>query len=167
MRRTSLTVSVLALVTICGCTTYRDQLVRSQRAFDQGQNDQSLGLLRDLEKDVSSLSMPEQAEYAYLRGMTDYRVGYRVDARHWLAIAKSYDESSPGVLPTDWKTRLDEALTEMNGVVYQDGLDALGQTRKVPDDEPKAGKPTTTKKTKTDKAPPPTSAPPQAVEPTP
>jgi hypothetical protein len=125
---------VLAVVAIAlgGCTTYRDQLVRSQRAFDQGQNDQALGLLRDLEKDQSSLAMPEQAQYAYLRGMTDYRTGYRVDARHWLSIARALDESSPGVLPADWKTRLAEAMDEMNTVVYEDGIQTLATTKKPP-----------------------------------
>src|SRR5260221_1155532 len=105
-------VLVAAIVLLASCTTYRDQLARSQRAFEQNQHEQALGLLRDLEHDLSSLSQPEQAQYAYLRGMTDFRIGYRADARHWLALAKAYDDNSPGVLPTDWKARMNEALEE-------------------------------------------------------
>lgn len=112
-----------------GCTTYRDQLARGQRAFELNEHDRTLAILRDLEPDVKRLSLPEQAEYAYLRGMTDYRVGYKPDARHWLSLAKAYEDNSPGVLPADWKLRINEALDEMNGVVYSGGIGALATTR--------------------------------------
>jgi len=113
-----------------GCATYRDELVRGQRSYEQNQNERTLGLLRALEPDVTKLATPEQAQYAYLRGMTDYRLGFRADARHWLAIARTYDEVSPGILPTDWKARMTEALDEMNGVVYAEGLSALATSPK-------------------------------------
>lgn len=114
-----------------GCTTYRDQLVRSQHSFEQNEYERTLGQLRALETNVTRLSTPEQAQYAYLRGMTDYRIGNRPDARHWLAIARTYDETSPGTLPADWKTRMTDALDEMNGVVYSDGLAELAASRKA------------------------------------
>ncbi len=116
------------------CTTYRDQLGRSQHAFEQNQHERTLGLLRALEPDVPRLEKPEQAQYAYLRGMTDYRIGYRVDARHWLSIAKTYDDASPGILPTDWKARMTDALDEMNDVVYRERLSALAAARKPGED---------------------------------
>jgi hypothetical protein len=125
----------LALSTAAmGCTTYRDQLVRSQHSFEQNEYERTLGLLRALETNVTRLSTPEQAQYAYLRGMTDYRIGNRPDARHWLAIARTYDETSPGTLPADWKTRMTDALDEMNGVVYSDGLAELAASRKPGED---------------------------------
>jgi hypothetical protein len=114
------------------CTTYRDQLVRSQHSFERNEYEQTLGTLRLLEPDVRRLSTPEQAQYAYLRGMTDYRIGYRADARHWLALARTYDETSPGILPTDWKARMTDALEEMNGVVYGEGLGALAKSKSPP-----------------------------------
>jgi hypothetical protein len=118
-------IAALLLVLLASCTTYRDQLARSQHAFERNEHEQALALLRDLERDISSLSQPEQAQYAYLRGMTDFRIGYKADARHWLALAKAYDENSPGVLPTDWKARMNEALGELNVVVTDDGYGAL------------------------------------------
>jgi hypothetical protein len=121
-----------------GCTTYRDQLVRSQHSFEKNEYERTLGLLRALEPDVTRLAPPEQAQYAYLRGMTDYRIGHRADARHWLAIAKTYDETTPGILPSDWKTRMTEALEEMNGVVYGEGLSALAASRTPGTDDSKA-----------------------------
>lgn len=136
-----LALAVAASASTFGCNTYRDSLARAQATFEQNEHDRTLALLRDLENDVTRLSAPEQAEYAYIRGMTDYRMGYRVDARHWLSVAKSFDDNSPGMLPTDWKARLTEALEELNGVVYQEGFGALAISRKPGEDEPakKAG----------------------------
>ena len=124
---------LLLLAGSTGCTTYRDQLVRSQHSFEQNKHEQTLGLLRALEADVTRLSTPEQAQYAYLRGMTDYRIGHRADARHWLAIARTYDETSPGILPADWKARMTDALDELNNVVYTEGLAELAKTKAAPD----------------------------------
>lgn len=119
--------SVLALLILglAGCATQRDQLVRSQVAFEQDDYDRALALLRDLERDRSSLGLQEKAQYAYLRGMTDYRLGHVKDARHWLAIAMAYDDGSAGLLPADWRKRAAKALEEMNVVVYDEGLEAL------------------------------------------
>ncbi|MBX3192541.1 MAG: hypothetical protein KF819_36490 [Labilithrix sp.] len=122
--------SLLLLASLAGCNTYREELLRTQHAFEMNQHERTLGLLRDLEADVPRLSTPEQAQYAYLRGMTDYRMNHRDDARHWLSIAKAYEDVQPGLLPTDWKGRMKEALDEMNGVVYDDGLTALATSRK-------------------------------------
>jgi hypothetical protein len=134
MRKAFVVALAVAMLSFVGCTTYRDQLVRSQHAFEQNQHERALGLLRALEPDVGHLDTPEQAHYAYLRGMTDYRIGHRGDARHWLSIAKTYDDGSPGTLPNNWKTRMDDALDEMNGVVFSDGLGGLGTTRKPGED---------------------------------
>jgi hypothetical protein len=116
-------IALAVALMLLACATNHDQLVRAQHAFEQNQHEQTLGLLRDL--DPTSLGGPEQAQYAYLRGMTDYRIGYRADARHWLAFAKALDDQSPGYLPTEWKARLGEALDELSAVVYDEGFSAL------------------------------------------
>jgi len=127
--RNALAVFALASL-LAACATYREQLVRTQQAFDANDHDRTMALLRDLEPDLTRLPTSEQAHYAYLRGMTDYRVGHRQDARHWLALAKAFDEASPGTLPADWKHRTNEALEEMNGIVYADGTTALAHKPK-------------------------------------
>lgn len=119
---------VVALFCV-GCTTYRDALVRSQDAFAKNEYEQSLGLLRALEPDVGHLTAAEQAQYAYLRGMTDFRIGHRSDARHWLALARAQDDASPGTLPADWRSRMNEALSELDAVVYVEGYAALAAKR--------------------------------------
>jgi hypothetical protein len=129
LRRVLLAASALAAVAlgpaVAGCATYHDQLARSQQAFEQSQDERALGLLRDLEVDATRLPISERAHYAYLRGMSDYRLGYRGDARHWLSLARAYDEATPGVLPTDWKSRAAAALEAMNEVVQTEGYRAL------------------------------------------
>ena len=123
-------VIALSLIVLASCATYHDELVRAQTAFDNNQHERTLALLRDLEPDVTRLPQPEQAHYAYLRGMTDYRIGYKTEARHWLAIARAFDEQSPGILPTDWKQRTTETLAELDGVVQTQGYAALSAPAK-------------------------------------
>ncbi len=134
-------VAVLVGSSVAACATYRDQLVRSQVAFERNEYERTLALLRDLEPDMTRLATPEQAEYAYLRGMTDYRIGYRSDARHWLAIARAYDEASPGTLPAEWKARTVAALDELDGAVYERGYSALAAPSRPEPDDAKAKKP--------------------------
>ena len=117
--------AALVLIVLASCTTYRDELVRAQTAFDANQHERTLALLRDLEPDFTRLAHHEQAHYAYLRGMTDYRMGYKKEARHWLAIARAYDEQRPGTLPADWKQRTTDTLAELDGVVQTKGYAAL------------------------------------------
>jgi hypothetical protein len=139
MRKTQAFALVVVTLSLGACTTYRDQLAHGQAAFDENQHERALGLLRALEPDTTNLPTPEQARYAYLRGMTDYRVGYRSDARHWLSIARAYDDAS-ATLPADWRLRMTEALDEMNSVVYGEGLAALATIRK-PGEDTTAGPP--------------------------
>jgi hypothetical protein len=120
----------LLAVVFVGCQTYQDDLTRAQRAFEQNQHEHALAILRQLEPDTARLAVTEQAQYAYARGMTDYRIGYKVDARHWLALAKSMEAQTPGLLPQDWKARANDALAEMNEGVYGGGLESLSNAKK-------------------------------------
>jgi hypothetical protein len=103
---------------VVSCTTYRDHLNRGQRYYDENDYEKALSLWRVLEPDMDSLSDQERARYCYLRGMTDYRLGYRSHARHWLAVAKAIERKYPGGLDEDWQHRADEALTDLNKDVY-------------------------------------------------
>jgi len=100
------------------CATYREELNRGQRMYEENQYEHALALCRILEDDADSLSPTDQARYAYLRGMTDYRLGLRADSRHWLAIAKVTDQTHAGALSAAWQQRLDESLSDLNQDVY-------------------------------------------------
>jgi hypothetical protein len=117
MRQLAWLVATFALAATA-CSTYRDHLNRGQRMYDENEYEHALALFRNLEPDVDSLSANDQSRYAYLRGMTDYRLGFRPDARHWLAMAKAFDQANPGGLTPEWKTRTDEAIADLNKDVF-------------------------------------------------
>jgi hypothetical protein len=111
----------LSLACLVGCATYRDDLARGQHYYDLSQYDHALSVWRMLERDWDSLDDAEQSRYAYLRGMTDYRMGYRADARHWLALSRAIIEKHPGGLDAQSIAQLDQALTQLNDAVYRAG----------------------------------------------
>jgi hypothetical protein len=119
------------------CATYQDELASGQRAFEASEHDRALAIFRALEPDTSRLSPSERAHYAYLRGMTDFRIGYQAEARHWLSVAAALEQQAPGSLPADWTKRLGESLKELNEEVYTAGIEALSNTgspKSKPDD---------------------------------
>jgi hypothetical protein len=112
-----LAVALVALAAFA-CTTYREDLNRGQRLYEESQYEHALAIWRVLESDMDSLSYTDQARYAYLRGMTDYRLGYRPYARHWLGLADAIDKQNPGGLHPEWRDRLDKSLADLNHDVY-------------------------------------------------
>jgi hypothetical protein len=110
--------AALAAVVLVACTTYREDLNRGQRLYDENQYEHALAIWRLLEDDMDSLSANDQARYAYLRGMTDYRLGFRPYARHWLGMAQAIDKANPGGLHPEWRDRMDKSLADLNNDVY-------------------------------------------------
>src|SRR5882762_9907635 len=88
MRRPALLLSpVLALALALGwalssasCSTYRSDLDRARAHYDKNEFEPALALFRVLEPDMDSFSPGEQAQYAYSRGMTDYRLASLANA---------------------------------------------------------------------------------------
>ena len=87
-RLTACVCASLAIVAI-HCSTYSDCLGRGRKAFDAGEHERALAIFRSMQNDVEDLSMPERALYGYLRGMTDFRIGYRAEARE-LAASRTF-----------------------------------------------------------------------------
>ena len=125
------------------CATYQDDLVRGERAYEASEDERALAIFRSLENDTNRLSDAERAHYAYLRGMTDYRIGYKAEARHWLSVAAALEQQTPDSLPAEWKKRMTESLKEMNEEVYTAGIESLSNAGagkgKAADDEPTGG----------------------------
>lgn len=113
----------VSLAAASGCATYREDLNRGQRLYQNNDYDRALAIWRVLEADLDSLTYGDQARYAYFRGMTAYRLGphFRADARHWLAIAKAVEKEHPGGLTAQWKSRIDEALEDLNADWHRGG----------------------------------------------
>src|SRR5262249_38604709 len=102
MRRFAAGFVLASLLVSPGCATYKQDLEREEKHYAENQYEQALALFRVLEADTDSLSPGDQARYAYLRGMTDFRLAalavsgsgvadpkkaFRSNARHWLAVA--------------------------------------------------------------------------------
>jgi hypothetical protein len=122
----------LALLFACGCATYHDDLARGERAYEASEHERALAIFRVLEPDIDRLTPAERAHYAYLRGMTDFRIGYKAEARHWLSLAAALEQRTPGSLPADWTPRLNESLKQLNEEVYTAGVESLGNTATGP-----------------------------------
>lgn len=100
------------------CGGQHAALLRGQGYYEENQYERALAVWRTLERSEASLSRPDFARYAYLRGMTDYRLGFRPDARHWLALAKVTDQQYPGGLDPQWASRLDGALADLDREIF-------------------------------------------------
>ena len=129
----ALALSIPAVAAVAGCATYTQDLERAQRHYDANEFEKSLALCRALEDDTDSFSAADNAKYAYLRGMTDYRLAsvaaqgtnvadprraFRDNARHWLAVAQAIDKKTPGGMTPEQKQRLGEALEDLNRDVF-------------------------------------------------
>jgi hypothetical protein len=126
--RLAVAVSLPMALTVAGCDTYADELARGQHAFEASEHERALALFRDLEPDMERLSLNQRAHYAYLRGMTDFRIGYKAESRHWLSLAAAIEKQSPGSLPEDWTRRMADALKDLNDAVYTGGIASLSNT---------------------------------------
>jgi hypothetical protein len=136
----------LALASSVSCAGQSDALMRGQRYYEDNQYEKALSLWRDLDRRRVPLSTTERARFAYLRGMTDYRLGFRHDARHWLAVAKGTDAQSPGGLDVSSRERLEGALGDLEREVFgihPDGSDVVQTIEAppgvVPSDPPPSG----------------------------
>lgn len=140
MRRLAAAFAIVSICALGGCNTYQQDLKRAEAHYTENRYENALALFRVLEPDIDSLTPGDQARYAYLRGMTDFRLAalaspgggasdprkmFRINARHWLAVAAATEKATPGGLTADERTRMDEALNELNREVYG-GAEALG-----------------------------------------
>jgi len=113
-------------LSLASCVTYAEELNRGQRYFQANEYERALAVWRVLEADADSLSPTDRTRYAYLRGMTDYRMSLRDDARHWLALARAYEQATPGGIEESWRDRMREALTDLDNDVHGGGENLRG-----------------------------------------
>lgn len=108
----------IALSPLAGCATYEQDLQRSEEHFQHDEHEKALANLRALEHDWTSFSVRDQARYCYLRGMTDARLGFMSDARHWLAVAQQIDKEHPGALLDKERRAADQKLGGLNEIIW-------------------------------------------------
>jgi len=121
-----LAVAVCALAVLTACATYSQDLERARAHYEANDFPSALAVLRLLGEDADALSPTERAEFAYLRGMTDLRIGatladerrlerqaFRACARDWLEVAlRSPTARAPALGPAE-AARARAALAEI------------------------------------------------------
>ena len=109
-----------------GCATYSKDMERVRNHYTRSEFPAALALLRVLGDDQTWLSKNERAQYAYLRGMTDFRLGasavkvgdrvaLRKASRFWLERAEERSASSPEALADAEKQRMVDTLAVLRG----------------------------------------------------
>jgi hypothetical protein len=122
--------AVLLSLGAFGCAAVADDMRRAEASYEQARYEDSLVWLTALEEDASAMDPELRARYFYLRGMTEYRLGDRADALHYLAVAREVSgERGVGLRP-EWRQIMDRTLTE---------LTPRGQTHRPPDPETTEG----------------------------
>jgi len=116
------------LLALAACSNYADMLQRGQGYYEHNDYEQALAVWRHLEDDRDSLGPEGRVRYYYLRGMTDFRLGYNTDARYWLGLAQASRTAAREALDEDEGKRLDETLAGLSKQVF--GLAAEGDKPK-------------------------------------
>lgn len=117
---------LVAVGGVGGCATYSRDMERVRNHYTRSEFPAALALLRVLGADQAWLSKNERAQYAYLRGMTDFRLGasavkvadrvaLRKASRFWLEKAEERSGSSPEALADAEKQRMADTLAILRG----------------------------------------------------
>ncbi len=115
MRSTSfvLGLGVLGLLYLGGCAAVHDDMQRAETAYEAARYEDTLVWLVDLEDDAPAMHVETRARYYYLRGMTEYRLGHRANALHYLAVGREIVGDDGAGLRPEWRQIMDRTLAEL------------------------------------------------------
>ena len=83
-----------------GCAATATEMRRAEQSYDEARYEAAEVWLVDLEPRAPGMDGETRALYFYLRGMTEYRLGQRLRALHYLAVAREVaGERSAGLHP--------------------------------------------------------------------
>jgi hypothetical protein len=103
----------IAALLMLGCAQLPDEMRRAEAEFEDARYENTLIWLTDLEDDAPGMDQEMRARYFYLRGMTEYRLGHRQDALHYLAVAREVAGDEGTGLRPEWRQMMDRTLTEL------------------------------------------------------
>lgn len=121
---------VAAAFLAAGCAAVRADMTRAEASYEQARYEDALVWLTDLEDDAPSMDLEMRARYYYLRGMTEYRLGHRSPALHYLALAREVAGDQGAGLRPEWRQIMERTLAE---------LTPRGMSHRPPDAAPQAG----------------------------
>lgn len=104
---------MLATAVGAGCAAIREDMQRAEASYEAARYEDTLVWLRDLEDDAPSMDLTLRARYFYLRGMTEYRLGNRSDALHYLAVAREVASEEGADLRPEWRQIMERTLQEL------------------------------------------------------
>lgn len=104
-----------------GCAALSDDMQRAEHSYEQARYEDTLIWLRDLEDDAPSMDHAMRTRYFYLRGMTEYRLDHRMDALHYLAVAREVAGDDNVGLREEWRQIMNRTLEELtpHGMSYR------------------------------------------------
>ena len=138
-----LLVPVAVALAVGGCAALRDDMQRAEASYDAARYEDALIWFRDLEDDAPAMDTSMRVRYYYLRGMTEYRLGHRLAALHYLAVAREIaGEDDVGLRP-EWRQLMDRTLAELTprGMTHrppEEGADDAGQAATAGGESPEA-----------------------------
>jgi hypothetical protein len=103
----------LASCLLFGCAAVSDDLRRAEEAFNNNYYEDALTWLVDLEDDAAGMDDQSAARYYYLRGRTEYLLGHRGNALHYLAVAREVAGDQGAGLRPEWRQQMDRTLEEL------------------------------------------------------
>lgn len=113
MRRS---LAALLVLVLAACAATASEMRRAEEAYDQARFDAARTWLVDLEDDAPAMEAPMRARYFYLRGMAEYRLGRRLEALHYLAVAREIAGDNGRGLRDEQRELLARTLGELTPV---------------------------------------------------
>jgi hypothetical protein len=113
MKHVRIAVAALLACSFAGCAAVAEEMRRAEASYEQARYQNTLIWLTDLEDDAPGMDQEMRARYFYLRGMTEYRLGHRQNALHYLAVAREISGDQGAGLRPEWRQIMDTTLTEL------------------------------------------------------
>ncbi len=114
MRTVAFLIASFALIALSGgCAAVADDMRRAEQTYETARYENTLIWLRDLEHEAPGMDLEMRARYYYLRGMTEYRLGHRADALHYLAVTREITADGGAGLRPEWQQIMERTLTEL------------------------------------------------------
>jgi hypothetical protein len=101
------------VLSLAACGAAAAELRRAEQSYEQARYENALSWLADLEPNAPTLNHEERARYFYVRGMTEYRLGHRPEALHYLAVAREVSGEDGDGLREEQRDLMTRTLSEL------------------------------------------------------
>ena len=105
--------SALLFLLLTGCGAALADLGRAEHDYEDARYEAALEWLEDLEPQATAFDESNRVRYFYLRGMTEYRLGHRPAALHYLALTNEMAGEDHVGLQREQTDLLAQALVDL------------------------------------------------------